>query len=337
MISFAMPISGGFMPAQMALLMIICEAGFRPDIVFACSGGNVGAYIGLAANWDPIIIKELLKDLSKTVTFTSKTTMGSIMTALGFSGGNTGMYSDEGIEKFFRTHITPEVIKRTEIWTGSYNKLSNKSVFFCNRTRASSILKYETDTRITGAESAIYAGDDITTLYLASRSSATVPIMLPDVYIGQETYIDGGMIWSTPIIPLMTDFDTEHHIIHICGNNTDIPDMHIRNTNIMSETYNLFSIMSEGHIIQERLALVYRIKMFGKLINANVHRRYDINSSLDIVQELKEIIDTSRYSLLFIYPIYNRNTKLYDVKIDHMQHAIDLTKQYFTTELFYLV
>jgi predicted acylesterase/phospholipase RssA len=334
--AYVLPISGGYMPAQVQLLITLSRAGFTPDIAFGCSGGNVAAYIGLASEWDPDTMQEMMKQLSKSIKFKSKPRLSSITVALGLVSSEDGMYEETGVEEFFGKYITPQSNSNTEIWTGTYNKLSNKSVFFSNKSKADSLLQVDIDQRISCCEEPVYLNGDVTSLFLVSRASATIPMLLPDVYISQEAHIDGGMNWSTPAVPLLENSDSILHIVHICGNNTDVPDVKSRNTNFVSETFKLFSIMSNGHIIQERYTLLQQLKSRAKEHNLTIGREYVQNASLSELIHLRERSESSMASVMFIHPFYNRCTRLYDVDYQSIERVMRLTEQYFTIELFYL-
>ena len=336
MIIYTLPISGGFMPAQVQLLINLSEAGFRPDLVCGCSGGNVAAYLGVAANWDSKMMKTMMYEFCNSINIETKTRLSSLSILLGFFSKDTGMYDEIGIESFFKKNITASTNKNTEVWTGAYNKLSNKSVLFCNKSKHKSIVNPEKiNCRMAGCEDLIFIDDDFHLLYLISKSTATIPMLLPDVYISQEAYIDGGMNWASPAVPLLSSLETNHHVVYIPGNNLDIPETNIVNGNVISETFQIFSTLTEGHLIQERFYIYNHFKNIISKHNLEMKHEHVKESSIDALKHFKNIIDNCDYSFLILQPLYNRTTKLYDVEYASVLRVMNLTKNYFTTELFY--
>lgn len=337
MYAYVLPISGGYMPAQIQLLVTLAEAGYRPDVTFGCSGGNVASYLGLSSDWSPDTLRVMVRKLCDSINLKPKTKFTTVNIALGLVSSEGGMYVETGVEDFFKKHVTSESIRRTEIWTAAYNKLSNRSVFFCNRSKNDSILSGDMDHRFASCEPVVYVGDDDPHhLYLVSKSSATIPMLLPDVFIGQEPYIDGGVNWSTPAVPMLDNLPDMCHIVHICGNNVDTPDTRLQKGNIVGEGFRVFSMMSEGHIIQERFALYKHMKNKQKIHGLKWNNEIAQEASLASLQNMKKISDQSKFSLLFINPLYNRTTKLYDVKYESVARVMKLTEQYFNLELIYL-
>ena len=277
------------MPAQVQLLISLSNAGFVPDIAFGCSGGNVAAYIGLASNWDPDIMRDMMRILSESIKFKAKSRLSSLTVALGIISSEEGMYDETGVEDFFKRYITPVSNANTEIWTGTYNKLRNRSVFFCNRSESESTLKPVIDTRMACCEKPVYLDNDVSTLFLISKASATIPMLLPDVYISQEAHIDGGMNWSTPAVPMLDGCEDITHIIHICGNNTDVPDIKSRNTNVVNETFRLFSTMSNGHIVSERYVLHQKLQSRAIRYNLTMNHKYVQNASHAELQYFRDL------------------------------------------------
>ena len=64
---YVCPVSGGAFPLQLGLLAECGLAGVRPDIVMGSSGGNVAAYIGLAADWQAATIPTIATQVNTTM------------------------------------------------------------------------------------------------------------------------------------------------------------------------------------------------------------------------------------------------------------------------------
>ena len=62
---YVLPVSGGALVAQLALIkelsaaILLFDINHEPHLVMCSSGGNVSAYIGMAANWNPISIDRI--------------------------------------------------------------------------------------------------------------------------------------------------------------------------------------------------------------------------------------------------------------------------------------
>ena len=60
-----LPVSGGGFVSQLAIIQHLCTIDYKPDITLASSGGNVSAYISMAASWKWAAIERISRDLSQ--------------------------------------------------------------------------------------------------------------------------------------------------------------------------------------------------------------------------------------------------------------------------------
>ena len=125
-----LPVSGGAFPLQLALIAELSNPihhinkNIEPDLVMASSGGNVAAYISLAAQWDGNKISDIAKNLHSSMFIQSwwpsyLKFMPSWM--IGYFKGS--LYCNgSGATELFEKMFTPETIAKTEIWTGTLNR-----------------------------------------------------------------------------------------------------------------------------------------------------------------------------------------------------------------------
>jgi hypothetical protein len=198
---YILPISGGRFPNQLAGLRVIGRTGIKPDVVMACSGGNICAYSAMYADW--LIDKKMDMILQNLYNLLSIETWTSPMfnflpNAISLFRYGT-VFKSIGNENTFKRCYTTTSIKKTEIWTNVFNCLHDRMECFCNMGPDEAILKPD-HVDPTYALPPVYMDGNIDTAYLVSKASASVPTIFPQVWINNQPYSDGGVVASSPLV-----------------------------------------------------------------------------------------------------------------------------------------
>jgi len=315
MIVFVLPVSGGYMPAQLALLTNVLSIDIKPDKIYSSSGGNISACIAIACDFNAKKIKPFLQEMSDSVQIKQNaySRLKMIIQMFSFSE-NKPLYSIYGMDSFFNKHITSERLNQVELYTGTYNRLSGKSIIFCNKP--------------TNVSEHYNASDS----YCIAQASATIPMFLEDVLIDGEPYIDGGIQMSSPAIDLLPHIAQENeHIWYILGSNVHHNDIKIWPSSTINETLALFSAMTTGYI---RLETTFLINRFKSMYENYKYILYE-KATLDTLKDVKNKSIYSTASLVIIYPFFNRNTSLYDISYKNIVELIDITNEHWCIELYY--
>jgi hypothetical protein len=99
-------------------------------------------------------------------------------------------------------------VTRREIWTGTFNKTTQKAQFFCNRSKKQSILsKYQFQKDIYNCDDRVYLCGDLESIALISEASASIPLIVPSRHFNNNEYVDGGLSFASPLTPFMPTFD----------------------------------------------------------------------------------------------------------------------------------
>jgi len=215
---FVLPVSGGAFPIQLGFISELTDINVIPDLVMGSSGGNVAAYVSLAANWESSKIPEITSKINHRLFVSSwwpryLTFMPSWI--IGYFKGS--MYdSGSGIEKVFASLFNDETITKTEIWTGTLNRDHGKGQFFCNRSKSNSVIQPLAYTLPTiDSLQLTYMDGNIDLITKVSVASASIPVLVPEQIINDQHYVDGGMIFSSPFTALHDNLNSITDICHI--------------------------------------------------------------------------------------------------------------------------
>lgn len=195
-----MPISGGAFVNQLAVCAHLGATGYRPTCVFGSSGGNVAAYIALAAEWNWAAIERVTRELSGQMFARPWHSICSIAFVQAYNKGY--MYNNgEGVEEFYEFHFTPSSVAGVEIWTGTQNVETQRAALFCNRASSTLDLK-ALDLALYGACDPVFCNGDVSLIARASVASASIPSVVPPVVIDGRHYVDGGVCSASPMSTL---------------------------------------------------------------------------------------------------------------------------------------
>ena len=210
---YCFPISGEKFVNQLGLLAEVYSAkkiskngilkgckDYAPDLIFASSGGNVTSYIGLAADWsDDGIYRtaQLLRSeifikswVPKEFSFIPSWVLGTLNGSLFRKG--------DGGKELFEYLFNEKTIQNCEIWTGTYDLEHHKSQFFCNISEENSMFHSLYD-KLYGSMPLKYLSGNIEKISHISTASATIPIYVEPTIFDGHTYLDGGIMYPSPI------------------------------------------------------------------------------------------------------------------------------------------
>lgn len=198
----ALPASGGALPSQLAVLSTLPEIS---DIIFATSGGNLAAYIGMSTDFN-IHGMELVLDCVTTDVFLNTWWPSPFEFMPSWVAGyKRGSYYRHG-DRFYPTfnHLfVPATVGRKEIWTGTTNCSNAKAQIFCNVSPDKAILKTKYyDPAEYCSTNPIYLNYDINMIAKATLASCSIQSIVPPVNINDVMYSDGGATFASPLTPM---------------------------------------------------------------------------------------------------------------------------------------
>jgi predicted acylesterase/phospholipase RssA len=213
---FVFPVSGGAFPVQLGLIAELYEATqSEPHIALGSSGGNVAAYVGLAAKWKYPLMVEIVTKISSSMFarswWPSYFYLDSILSSglIGFFKGS--FYAEgKGTTEFFKTMFTPESIGEVEIWTGTLNRMTGKGEMFCNRKPEESLIR----PRDQDTYASLFSRDCMPLNYMnrhldlisqVTMASASIPLLVPERTINGQEYVDGGTLFASPLTALQDE------------------------------------------------------------------------------------------------------------------------------------
>lgn len=203
---FILPVSGGRFPAQLGQLSEICPLVGAPDLVLGSSGGNISAFVGMAGRWTPQGIKRVAMKM-KSSHFVSPWLGRIAPSSLAFPITGSFYGRGTGITDLLRGEFPEETmpITHTEVWSGTYNTEMRLGQMFCNRSAEESILSQEilsSDARTYNCANPIFCSGDIPLLADVCYASAALPFIVSPAKINEKAYIDGGVMFASPLLPL---------------------------------------------------------------------------------------------------------------------------------------
>ena len=297
-----LPVSGGAFVSQLAIIQHLTEIEYRPDIIFGSSGGNVAAYIAIAAEWKWAAIERMLGEVSSEMFAKPWYNIPPIAFLMGILKGN--IYdSGAGVKDFFLRHFNESLINSIEVWTGTNNLEEQRSAIFCNRS-SSQLLVENFDYELYNSCPLQYLSGNIEEIAAVAIASASIPSLVPPVVIRGQHYVDGGMSGASPL----TIF---HQVIATTVEKQGL-DLHITYVNSCNLSKTVDNI--DGNVFQTWKQAVRDLVRGQTAIDRGVAHSL-INKEKRVLRELygkcdhetmlmiKERRNSSRYSLLEIFPV----------------------------------
>lgn len=313
--------------------MTVLQAGARPVATLAASGGNCAAYAALVAEWEPTKIVPIMENICDSIQVTPRARFTPLNLALGFFSPNVGMYEEHGLDAFYNKHVTESMLRGSEIWTATFNNQSNRTALFCSTSREKAIITPPSPAQLHmyHCEEPIY-GLTVQESCMVGRASASIPLLMADVFIHGAPHSDGGIHYASPFLLLASRIPVQHrHIVHIYGYNVDNVDPQRSTGTVFTEVQRHVGKLGEGRMLSER---THAISIFESWCGG----KYDVVHKVNVgVQEIRTALVQSSdvtASYLFIYPHINRCTALYDCDINEIKRVMATTQNRFSFDLF---
>lgn len=197
-----LPVSGGGFPCQLAGLQHLCQIKYRPNLILASSGGNVSAYILLASTYHKQKMERIVSELTPQFFVSPWTLSNHLSIVRGFFNG-TVYNQGNGLHQFMESYFDSNSVRETEIWTGTYNKVRQKSQLFCNRSPSDSLIRFASiDQDLVQCLEPIYANGNVEHIANYTIASASIPALVPHQTIDGEHYTDGGIASASPLVTM---------------------------------------------------------------------------------------------------------------------------------------
>ncbi len=188
------PISGGGIPSQVACCMHLCNIQYKPDFVFASSGGTVSAYVMEAANWYSRRVPSVLGNISGAM-FLKSWNMPMMDKLYGMCKGSMYNSGDGGVD-FMDQTLDTESVGCREIWVGACDINDRKLRIMCNLVKEESKLTIDPiHVYLHNVLPPTYASRDILTLGTFVMASCAIPGYVPEVCIRENA----GIISASPV------------------------------------------------------------------------------------------------------------------------------------------
>lgn len=329
---YSVPVSGGYLPSQIQLLLDLYQAGFRSDVIFSTSGGNVAAYLVVSCGWDKQRVNDMLEESCRSNL--NKNNLFRKLQVLFTNSFDQGLFDSDVITDAIIDRIISSDI---EVWTGTYNMLSHCSGFFCNFSEENAYIKQSfVDHNIAMCEMT-YTDSDPTLISAYSKASLSIPMLMKPVQINNAPHVDGGFNWSSPLIPLTSNITEPHCIVLVYPSNLDSTQTIPSPIDLVTSIHRNFEMLTDGHIRTERFYSIERLKYFAKLTGKRIERMLNTSATAETLVIMHKIIQESEYSLLIVSPVFNQTTGLYSMDYERIVNIMRLCSKYFCADLYYLV
>ncbi|MGL4501881.1 MAG: patatin-like phospholipase family protein, partial [Planktothrix sp.] len=250
------PVSGGYFPAQVAAMQIVYSTGYRPKIIGGSSGGNVANYITVLADFDPEKMETVMESMSAKLFATKWFPSPMPSEMYGFFIGSFFNVGNGGYE-FISKFVNSSSIQRYEIWTGTYNTDHSKAQFFCNKSRATSLIDdSDMNLEILQSMEPEYCNGDLRKIAKVITASASIPGIVPAQDIDGNKYEDGGLYYASPgamLTEALKQRDQLQHIIYINSFDVQGNDHSKPKHNVLKNTILAASILIKSSLVLDRL------------------------------------------------------------------------------------
>jgi len=266
---YALPVSGGLLVSQLALLQEVYDArvaamggkmcgyySYAPNIVFGSSGGNVASFIGQASDWTSAGIEKNSQHINSKL-FLKKwvPTEVSFIPDIPFIFTTGSLYNKGiGANDLFKELFTTESIQRTEMWLGTYDIVNKKAQFFCNTSQANSYISepfFNEEQSLYYAMPLKFTDGDLDMNADVCIASATIPGIVPSKEIDGVLYADGGVMYPSPLSVLNKE------ILRIVTGKERVPISNKTSYNNDSERNKEVIYTEHKEVIEKNLRLIY--------------------------------------------------------------------------------
>lgn len=295
-----LPISGGSFHIQLFLSIELIKAGCKkPEIILGTSGGSINSHILLYSGWNINNIKRVLSDINSNVYSKSwwYKPLDNIFPSyiLGYFKGS--LYNNgEGLYGLFNLGFNNVTVKDIEIWTLKVNFKTMKGKLSCNKDNTTlNINNYNYSHN--NIEDIVFNNGDIDKISNDCISSCSIPMIVPAKKDGDNYYIDGGMLYASPLTPLMSCISSstnDFHIAYVSSFNMEDNNINCIYGNILNNTKHTIDNIMLGPSLLDRMNAI-------KLISSNPIYEEGSCDTDKLSQLLLERLKYSR-TLIELYP-----------------------------------
>lgn len=297
-----LPVSGGAFAAQLGMIKLLIQSGYKQDLILGASGGNLSAYVCMAADWKLNGIDRIARTLNSGL-FVKRWTPAPIPSiSVGYFEGSVYDHA-HGIDEIFEMYFTPSTVTRDEIWTATYNRKRQKTCIYCNRSKEESIINCDLiDQNLVQCSEPKYLDGDIEQISKVCKASASIPTVVPPVKIDGENNIDGGMYYASPLTVMQEAIavlnDGNYHLTYV--NRMDIKyDKECGECkNFMDNGMIAVAELVRGKILNDRLTAHSLLRHFG------IGKYTEGVCTPKILKQITNTRYQSERSLLELYPLF---------------------------------
>jgi NTE family protein len=237
--TFGLVLTGGGAKGayQAGALKYIAEIGLAPQIIAGTSIGALnGAVLASSRNFSEGVsrVNDLWEKLGKTkvicpnvglvakmasyaARFTIPTFSGWItefLEAAGVIESTNCIFDPRPIENFLREAVIPSRLRNgIELWVTAFPSLHIPGVDYDILMVAIDLFRASTGTKAHWLR--VQDCDDDATLYTLLLASAAIPLVFPKRAVGNQFYVDGGLVDNVPLGALSTRGITHAIVIHL--------------------------------------------------------------------------------------------------------------------------
>jgi hypothetical protein len=222
------------------------------------SGGAVAASLWVAGNYKRANLRRLSTNVC-TAQFIKEWVPILPNGVVGIFNGSLYDHSDSYMSTI-EINMSPRILLETEIWLQTYERNHRKTHVYCTKCDGESILNISPAwSKATNTVGPNYINGNICKYATTIKASAAIPGLLPNIYMDGGNHADGGIVYPSPLIPLMDSIielgkSEELHIIYISGYNTYLEPVEVeRKDTILDSCMDTISILINGNVIQDRL------------------------------------------------------------------------------------
>ncbi len=186
------------------------SSDYCPNICISSSGGNIVSYSGNAGDWESDKILNIVKQLESDM-FIKSWLPNELKVLPSWMIGtfNGSVYKQGyGSQHMFNSLFTSETVKRTEIWTGTYDTHNCRTQLFCNLSPEDSLINhniFDKERHIYDSNSLKHLNGDIKSISNASTASASIPVLVQKQEINGMFFQDGGVTYASPLSVLSNE------------------------------------------------------------------------------------------------------------------------------------
>jgi predicted acylesterase/phospholipase RssA len=306
-------ISGGHIVGQISGIELLSLYGYKPDVYMGASGGAITCSIYISSGNTKPGIERIVKQISSEQ-FVEEWVMSYLSSLIGFFQGSLYKHPTN-YRDITKMNISVDILRNTEFWIQTYSITDLGTVLFCTKKEGDTILYTDERTkRSANILDTIYIDGDVELYATALKASSSIPTILPPIEVFDKELIDGGIDFSSPLIPLKASIREleEFDIIYITGYTLDESIMaETKRTTIFDTFSNTLELFLRSHITQDRLVGCNLVSADDKYIEEDItledyfkRRETWKRSFLEICPTVTRYVDITKCTPGSIYKEY---------------------------------